>query len=909
MPKLVIVESPAKANTINKYLGPDYQVMASYGHIRDLPAKNGSVDPAHGFRMVWELDGKAKGVVRDITKHLKQADELILATDPDREGEAISWHIYEVLREDNKLPPRLPVKRVVFNEITKSAVQQAMANPRAINTPLVDAYLARRALDYLVGFTLSPVLWRKLPGSRSAGRVQSVALRVICEREAEIEAFVPQEYWSVEAQVQDEPGKHRPFKAHLWQWHGQKMDRLSVGNQTQAAEAKATIEAGVPLTVARLETRQTTRHPQPPFITSTLQQEASRKLGFSVTRTMQTAQRLYEGIKVGTETVGLITYMRTDGVNLSQEALTGLRTLIGNQYGARYLPQQPRVYKTKAKNAQEAHEAIRPTDIRRTPQQVQSYLNDDQFRLYELIWKRTVACQMASAELEQVAATLTTANGQAQLRATGSVITFDGFLKVYQEGRDDDPLEGEDGGMLPPLTEGQRLTLLQVDTEQHFTRPPPRYTEASLVKRMEELGIGRPSTYASIIRILQDRQYVRMESRRFIPQERGRLVTVFLMSFFPKYVEYDFTASLEEQLDDITSDRVSYLDVLTRFWQPFLAAVENTKELTITDVLNRLEDALGEYYFPTDPDHPEQDPRNCPTCQTGRLSLKLGRFGAFIGCSNYPTCNYTRQITHGEEATAAPEQSQLDSPKALGNDPATGKEITLNKGPYGVYLQLGQEEERPPQGREKKPKKIKPKRASLPEGVKPAEVTLEFAVQLLSLPRELGQHPETGEPMKAGLGRFGPYVQVGTTFVSLKKEDDVFTIGAERAVELLETSGKKPLVLGQHNNKEVSIRKGRFGHYIQYGKLQVPLPRKTDPATVTLEDAAALIDAKALANAQAEEVTAAKTTSKKPAAKGRAAAAAKSTTSSPRKRRTSTAAASSQKGSSTRHKTARSSPA
>jgi DNA topoisomerase I len=852
--KVVVVESPAKANTINKYLGSNYTVLASYGHIRDLPPKDGSVDPNNQFRMLWQLDGKAKGIVADIKKRLKGADTLILATDPDREGEAISWHIHEVLKEENALPKGIHVERVVFNEITKKAILAAMDTPRQVDKPLVDAYLARRALDYLVGFTLSPVLWRKLPGSKSAGRVQSVSLRLICERELEIEAFTAQEYWSLTAQVEAaEAGKPlRQFPASLAQWSGKKIDRLTIANEAQAKAAEADIQKGVPYKVAHVEKKTVARHPYPPFITSTLQQDASRKLGFAVTRTMQTAQKLYEGISVGGETVGLITYMRTDGVNLSLDAVSDMRAFIGTRFGDKYLPKSPRMYKSKSKNAQEAHEAIRPTDIRRTPDQVRPYLNEDQARLYELIWKRTVACQMESAQLEQVGVDIAAASGKVVLRSTGSVVVFDGFLSVYQEALDEDkPAVGADGEetasnrQLPALVVGQPVTLLSVSPEQHFTKPPPRYTEASLVKKMEELGIGRPSTYASIIRVLQDRNYVRLESRRFVPEDRGRLVTTFLTHFFKQYVEYDFTAHLEERLDDISADKVSYLNVLTNFWQPFLEAITATKDLTITEVLNRLEDDLGDYFFPIDPDDPAHDPRVCKVCKTGRLGLKLGRFGAFIGCANYPTCKYTKQLDHNDSDGDNSEAMAVfaEGPKVLGNDPATGKEITLHKGPYGYYVQLGDAEEVPPTGRAKKPKIVKPKRSSLPTESKPADMTLEGAIGLLSLPRSLGNHPTEGEPIAAGLGRFGPYVVMGGTFVSLKPVDDVLTITLERAVEVIEASGKKAIHLGEHKKKPVYVKKGRFGFYVAHGKTMANVPKKLDPAALTLEEAVALLEA------------------------------------------------------------------
>jgi DNA topoisomerase-1 len=631
---VVVVESPAKAKTINRYLGSDFRVVASYGHVRDLPPKDGSVRPDEDFAMSWALTPKSDARVDAIAKAIEGADTLYLATDPDREGEAISWHVLELLNESGALEG-VTVQRVVFNEITKSAVLAAIANPRDLDRPLIDAYLARRALDYLVGFTLSPVLWRKLPGSRSAGRVQSVALRLVCEREAEIEIFRAQEYWTVDAELTTAAGSG--FTARLSQLDGSKLGKFDLPDESAATAAVAKVGGGeqtaAPFTVTSVERKEARRNPPPPFITSTLQQEASRKLGFAARHAMQIAQRLYEGIDLGGETVGLITYMRTDSVNVAAEALAQARDHISSAYGAAYLPDKPRTYKSSARNAQEAHEAVRPTDMSRTPDAVRSVLDRDQFRLYELIWKRAVASQMASARLDQVAVEADN-GGAAVLRATGSQIAFDGFLKLYQEGRDD--VENGNGAgaddedrMLPPVKEGERLTLGQVTPEQHFTQPPPRYTEASLVKRLEELGIGRPSTYASIMSVLQDRDYVRLESRRFIPEDRGRVVTAFLSNFFHNYVQYDFTAELETQLDDISAGRADWKGVLTNFWTNFARAVEGTKGLTITNVIDALDEDLGPHFFPPR----EEDggnPRACPGCEDGRLGLKLGKFGAFI---------------------------------------------------------------------------------------------------------------------------------------------------------------------------------------------------------------------------------------------------------------------------------------
>ena len=829
---VVVVESPAKAKTINKYLGDDYTVIASYGHVRDLPAKDGSVKPDQNFAMEWEVDGRAVQRIAEIAKAVKGATKLYLATDPDREGEAISWHVLQCLT-DRKALKGVDVKRVVFNEVTKTAVLEAFAHPRDINQELVDAYLARRALDYLVGFTLSPVLWRKLPGSRSAGRVQSVALRLICEREAEIEAFKSQEYWTVEVTFKTADGAS--FVARLTHLDGAKIERLGLTSQAEAERAKAAIEARS-FAVSSVEKKTVRRHPQPPFTTSTLQQEASRKLGFGAVRTMKIAQRLYEGIDIGGETVGLISYMRTDGVQLSAEAITGARALIGRDYGQRYLPAEPRVYKTRAKNAQEAHEAIRPTDVARRPEHVAQQLEPEQLKLYELIWRRTVASQMESAVLDQSTIDIAAPDGQVILRATGSVLVFDGFLTLYQEGRDDS--DDEDGqARLPKLAERDPLERGEIVPEQHFTQPPPRYSEASLVKKLEELGIGRPSTYASIIQVLQDRSYVRLDQRRFLPEDRGRLVTTFLTSFFERYVEYGFTADLEAQLDEISGGRVDWRTVLQEFWVPFIAAVAGTKDLTITQVIDALDAALGQHFFPSDGNG--SDPRLCPACHAGRLGLRLGRTGGFIGCSNYPNCRYTRALAVETDAAGHASSVDLASPKELGRDPASGELVTLRKGPFGIYVQLGEGD-----------KENKPKRASLPKTISVPDVTLEIALSLLALPREIGIHPETGKPVTAGIGRFGPYLKLGPVYKSLGKDDDVLTIGLNRAVVLLAEARAKaePLrVVGAHptDKEEIAIYRGRFGPYVQHDGVRATLPRGATPETITLDQAIELLSARA----------------------------------------------------------------
>ncbi|MFY9696726.1 MAG: type I DNA topoisomerase [Rhodoplanes sp.] len=837
---IVVVESPAKAKTINKYLGRGYEVLASFGHVRDLPAKDGSVDPTTDFRMVWEVDPKAQKRLNDIARAVKSADKLILATDPDREGEAISWHLLEALKEKRALSGQV-VERVVFNAITKQAVTEAMKHPREIDQALVDAYLARRALDYLVGFTLSPVLWRKLPGARSAGRVQSVALRLVCDRELEIEKFVPREYWSLIATLATPRGE--TFQARLVGADGQKIARLDIGAGEEAEAFKQALEQAA-FAVAAVEAKPTKRNPAPPFTTSTLQQEASRKLGFAPAHTMRVAQRLYEGVDIGGETVGLITYMRTDGVQIADEAVTAIRSLIRDDYGARYVPDAPRRYQTKAKNAQEAHEAIRPTEVTRRPRDVARFLDSDQAKLYELIFKRAVASQMESAELERTTVDITAKVAAPKprvldLRATGTVVTFDGFLAVYQEGRDEAP-EDEEGRRLPQMNVGEALKKIAIDAGQHFTEPPPRYSEASLVKRLEELGIGRPSTYASILQVLKDRKYVRSEKSRLIPEDRGRIVTAFLESFFARYVEYDFTADLEEQLDRVSNNEIEWLELMRRFWRDFFAAVEDIKDLRVGDVIDALDDMLAPHVFPPRPDG--TDPRLCPTCGTGRLSLKLGRYGAFIGCSNYPDCRYTRPFSvPGADGVAEPEA------RTLGQDPDTGLDVSLRTGRFGPYVQLGEGN-----GEEK------PKRAGLPKRTDPETVDLAFALGLLSLPREVGRHPEDGEPIVAGIGRYGAYVQHGKTYANLEPGDDVLTVGLNRAVTLIadkRTKGPRGRrfaadpgrSLGDHPDKggPIVVKSGRYGPYVSHDGLNATIPREKSPEAITLDEAVGLLAARA----------------------------------------------------------------
>ncbi len=829
MTDVVVVESPAKAKTINKYLGDGFTVLASFGHVRDLPPKDGSVRPDEAFAMDWEADERGNRQVAAIAKAVKGAGTLYLATDPDREGEAISWHVRAMLEEKHALKG-VTVRRITFNEITKSAITYAINHPRELDQPLIEAYLARRALDYLVGFTLSPVLWRKLPGSRSAGRVQSVALRLVCEREAEIEAFRAREYWSIEGHFLTPAGA--PFTAALTHLDGKKLDRFDVNNADLAEAAKRTVEAGN-FTVASVERRRVKRHPPPPFTTSTLQQEASRKLGMGAQATMRCAQQLYEGVELQGETTGLITYMRTDGVQMAREAMQSIREHVGHAYGPDYVPAAPREYASKAKNAQEAHEAIRPTDVSRTPDQVARYLNGEQQRLYELVWKRAVASQMQSAELDQVAVDV--ASGGTKLRANGSIIAFDGFLKLYREDVDDAP-EGaaDDSRMLPPMHERDPVKRDRVVAEQHFTQPPPRYSEASLVKKMEELGIGRPSTYASILTVLRDRNYVRLENRRFIPEDRGRLVTAFLTSFFERYVDTGFTASLEEQLDDISGGRADWRLVMKVFWDEFSKAVEQTRDLKISDVIDALDRDLGPHFFPVPADG--GDPRECPACGKGRLGLKLGRHGSFIGCSNYPTCEYTRRlaIESGEESG----ETLKEGKRELGHHPQTGEPIVVRRGPYGLYVQQGEPDPAD--------KKHKPRRSAIPRGVDGEQMTLEQAIGLLSLPRLIGIHPERGEPIEAGIGRFGPYVKMGAIFASLDKDDDVLSVGINRAVDAIAKKLDSVRTLGAHpGDKElVAVRKGRFGPYVQHGNTVANLPKDVAMTDISLDEAVALLATK-----------------------------------------------------------------
>ncbi|MHA4837286.1 type I DNA topoisomerase [Sphingopyxis sp. MSC1_008] len=848
--QLVIVESPAKAKTIEKYLGRDFKVLASYGHVRDLPPKDGSVDPDDGFAMQWQLYPDKTKRMKEIQDAAKTADRLILATDPDREGEAISWHVQELLRSKKALPAE--VDRVTFNAITKDAVLTAMAQPRALDDDLIDAYRARRALDYLVGFTLSPVLWRKLPGAKSAGRVQSVTLRMIVEREREIEAFVAQQYWSITGLFEM---SGTPFKARLAQWRGDKIERLSITSEADARAAEADVKAGH-FTVDAVETKPLTRNPPPPFTTSTLQQEAARKLGFSASHTMRVAQGLYED--------GAITYMRTDGVQMDGAAISAARAAIANRYDGGYVPDKPRLYQTKAKNAQEAHEAIRPTDFSKDKAG-----SGDHARLYELIWKRAMASQMASARLERTSIDLADGTGKTMMRATGQVIKFPGFLALYDEGRDDSS-DDDDARLLPAMAKGDAPAKTGVEVESHETQPPPRYSEASMVKKMEELGIGRPSTWAAILQVLKDRAYVTVEKNRFIPEESGRLLTAFLERFFARYVEYDYTAGLEEELDDVSGGRAQWQAVLERFWRDFKPRTGEVMEQKPSEITAALDEFLGPYLFPDKGDG--SDPRICPNCGTGKLALRGGKFGPFIACSNYPDCKFTRKFAQPGGSDGAD-----TGPETMGTDPESGLEVTKRNGRFGPYIQLGDGKEA--------------KRSSIPKDIPGEDFDLDYALRLLSLPREVGTHPESGNVIMAGLGRYGPYLLHDGKYAKLTGTAEIFDIGMNAAVvriaEAAAGGGRgrtkaEPLnTFGPHptSGGEMKLMEGRFGPYVTDGTTNATLPKSADPATLTLEEAIALIDARAAKGpakgkkkaapkkAAAKKAPAKKTTAKKAPAK------------------------------------------
>ena len=821
--KLVIVESPAKAQTINKYLGNDYKVIASVGHIRDLPSKDGAVKPDENFRMSWEMNKDKDKVVKEIIGALKSADSLILATDPDREGEAISWHLKEIL-DHKKTTTGKPVERVVFNEITKSAVLEAMKKPRGINSELVEAYLARRALDHLIGFSISPILWRKLPGSRSAGRVQSVALKLICEREIEIEKFNIEEYWSISSTFSTV--KDEKFSSRLTVLNSQKLAKMDIKNEKEADLALQDVKKSK-FNISKIELKRVKRNPLPPFTTSTLQQEASNKLGFSASRTMRVAQKLYEGINIGSETSGLITYMRTDGVQLSSQAIEELRNEITSRHGENYIPPKPRVYKSKAANAQEAHEAIRPTLISRDPESISEFLDSDQNKLYELIWKRTISSQMQSAELDETAADITNQDQSIIFRANGSQVIFPGFY-IYRD-REDDRL-------LPKLIENEKVDLIDVKSEQHFTQPPPRYTDASLIKKMEELGIGRPSTYASILQVLVNRNYVEKEKGRHIPQERGRILTAFLNNFFGKYIEYDFTADLEKQLDKVSDGKLNYKNLLKEFWDSFKPHLNKMTELERDKILEALEKELAELFFPSDDIKNGTPNRKCPTCSNGNLGLELGKYGAFIGCSNYPECKFTKQIASNQDQNENNDNENFipGNDGVLGIDPATGLNVFIKKGPYGIYLQLGDEK--------------KPKRTSIPKQVSAKDINLEKALAFLSLPRLIGQHPESGQDISAGIGRYGPYLKYDINFISLPADETVINLGLNHAVVLIaENSEKLGKVLGDHpdGGGKIFVKSGRFGPYVEHNKLRATLPKDISIEEINLDKAIELLIAKA----------------------------------------------------------------
>ncbi|WP_171121863.1 MULTISPECIES: type I DNA topoisomerase [unclassified Ruegeria] len=867
---VVVVESPAKAKTINKYLGDDYTVLASYGHVRDLPPKDGSVDPDHEFYMKWEVGNDSRKHVKAIADALKEDNALILATDPDREGEAISWHLQEALTKRRSIKKDTPVSRVTFNAITKDAVTEAMQNPRQVDMPLVEAYLARRALDYLVGFNLSPVLWRKLPGAKSAGRVQSVCLRLIVEREMEIEAFKPVEYWSVKALFETPRGQ--TYEARLVTLAGNKLDKHDLKNTTQAELAVQAITSRA-LTVTSVEAKPAARNPSAPFMTSTLQQEASRKFGMGARHAMQVAQRLYEA--------GYITYMRTDGIDMAPEAVAATRDTITDRYGAEYVPDSPRIYKNKAKNAQEAHECIRPTDMSRDANDLK-VTDEDQRKLYDLIWKRTIACQMAAARLERTTVEIGSDDGQVGLRATGQVVMFDGFMRVYEEGRDD--VADDDDKRLPQITQGDPARFAKASLKdqfakaedkaavlseneavlalQHHTQPPPRYTEATLVKRMEELGIGRPSTYASIVTTIQDREYVRKDKNRLIPEEKGRIVTIFLLNFFRQYVGYEFTANLEGELDDVSAGERDYKDLLGKFWRDFSAAIGETSELRISEVLDKLDEALAPQLYP--PREDGSDPRVCPKCGVGQLHLKTSRTGGFVGCGNYPECTYTRPIA-GEGAEG--------DERLLGED--AGDEIWLKSGRFGPYVQRG----------EPTPENKKPPRASLPRGWSKDDMDLDKALTLLSLPRQIGEHPDGGM-ISTNFGRFGPYImhqlpdEAKPVYANLKDPNDVFEIGMNRAVELLaekranpgrgRRAAAKPLKeLGDHpDGGAMQVLDGRYGPYVKWEKVNATIPKDIKPEDVTQEMAIELVNERAAKKgtkkkaAPKKKATAKKTTKK-----------------------------------------------
>ena len=822
---VLIVESPSKAKSINKYLGSDFKVLASVGHVRDLSAKNDAIDTENDFQMKWETSDRGKKVIKEIIDAAKKSENLYLATDPDREGEAIAWHVEKLLRDNTSLA-KLNIHRVTFNEITKNAVLDSLKEPRKIDKNLVNAYLARRALDFLVGFTLSPVLWRKLPGSKSAGRVQSVALRIISEREIEIEKFNPQEYWSIQGFFSN--SKDETINSRLTLYNGNKLDKLDIKNEEEATKIYTTIKNSK-FKINSITKKETKRNPYPAFTTSTMQIESSRKLGLSANQTMRTAQKLYEGTEIKGETTGLITYMRTDSVVMSNEAINQIRNFVTDKYGSNYLPENPKIYKSKAKNAQEAHECIRPTNIDLTPNDIKQFITGEEYKLYEIIWQRAVSSQMTSAIFDQVAVDIVNQDKMICLRANGSTIKFPGMYKVYQEAKDDDKDE-EKETILPVLNEGEELFLKDVNKNQHFTMPPPRYTEASLVKKLEELGIGRPSTYASIIKVLQDRDYVILDKKRFNPHDRGRIVSIFLEKYFNQYVEYDFTADLENQLDEISDGKLNWKEVLRKFWETFKQLCDDTVGKSNREVIDVLDEALGAHFFP--PDGKDEN-RKCPTCDNGRLGVKVGKFGGFVGCSNYPDCKYTVQFNQLNDK----EGKILSGPKEIGIYPETNEMITLRKGPYGFYMQVGE-------GTSEK----KPKRVSIPKNFEPDEIGLNTAIQLLGLPRKLGFHPETNKTVSAGIGMYGPYVLHDKKYKALEKTDNILDIDFDRALELIAKPTQRGNAtlknFGEHplEKKNITGHDGKFGPYVKCGKINASLLGDQTIDSLTLEDAIKLIN-------------------------------------------------------------------
>ncbi len=824
---VVIVESPSKAKSINKYLGSSFKVLASIGHVRDLSPKNDAIDTENNFNMKWQTSDRGKKVIKDITDVAKNSENLYLATDPDREGEAIAWHVENMLRENPKLN-NVNIVRISFNEITKNAVLEALKEPRKIDENLVNAYLARRALDFLVGFNLSPVLWRKLPGSKSAGRVQSVALKIITKRELEIEKFNPEEYWSIKGIFSlDDSNK---FEGRLIKYNNEKIEKLSIKNEKSAKEKLDFIEKNS-FYVNKIEKRETKRNPYPAFTTSSLQIEANRKLGFSANQTMRTAQKLYEGTEIDGEPTGLITYMRTDSVTMSKQAINEIREYVESNLGKDHIPTEPRIYKSKAKNAQEAHECIRPTNILLSPNKMKKILNSDEYKLYEIIWQRAVSSQMASAIIDQVSVDISDKDNNIIFRANGSSIKFKGMLAVYIEANDEDKEKNDDNNILPDLNEKDSLKLLKAEKKQHFTMPPPRYTEASLVKKLEELGIGRPSTYASIIKVLQDRDYVILDKKRFVPHDRGRVVSIFLENYFNKYVEYDFTADLENQLDDISDGKLNWKEVIQKFWETFKHLCDETVGKSNREIIDVIDNALGPHLFP--PNGEDKD-RKCPSCDNGRLGLKVGKFGGFVGCSNYPDCKHTLQISQLNES----KNGNLSGPKEIGIYPETGEMITLRKGPYGFYMQVGE-------GTKEK----KPKRVSIPKNYEPDEIGLNTAIQLLGLPRRLGKNPENDKVVSAGIGMYGPYILHNQQYRALEKQDNILEINLERALELI----KKPKAqfgnpilknLGVHKNenKEITVHDGKYGPYVKCGKIMASLIGEQTTDNINLEQAIDLIN-------------------------------------------------------------------